>query len=79
MTNFYLAVHALIQKGDLFLIMRRSEINDYKPLVWDIPGGFIEAGESIDIALNREIQEETGISILIGKAMVVKSLEKHRS
>lgn len=73
MTKFYLAVHALIKKEDSFLITRRSEINDYKPLTWDIPGGFVEAGESVEIALNREIQEETGISISIEKAVYIYS------
>jgi len=28
---------------------------------WTIPGGYVEAGETIDIAVQREIMEETGV------------------
>ena len=33
--------------------------------MWEFPGGKIEPGESRDIALKREIQEELGVDIVI--------------
>ena len=33
--------------------------------MWEFPGGKIEPGESRDIALKREIQEELGVEIVI--------------
>ena len=37
--------------------------------MWEFPGGKIEPGESRDVALKREIQEELGIDIIIEKLL----------
>jgi 8-oxo-dGTP diphosphatase len=66
MTNFYIAAHALIKKGNKYLVTKRSLQNDYMPMKWDIPGGTVEPGETIENALNREVKEETGITINVG-------------
>lgn len=42
----------------------------YKP-TWEIPGGVVEAGESPAAAVSREIREELGVSLAIGRLLVV--------
>jgi len=65
-TSFFIAAHALILRNDgTFLILRRSLENTFKPTWWDIPGGVVEPGESLEEALSREIQEETGLIVQI--------------
>lgn len=71
MTKFYLAGHALICKDDEYLVMRRSTKNDYMPLKWDLPGGTIEAGETVEQGLLREVKEETGLEIRVGRALYI--------
>lgn len=49
----------LISNGEILLVKRGSEPGKG---LWSIPGGAIEAGESIYGAAQRELYEETGIS-----------------
>ena len=64
MSIFYVAAHALILNDDKkVLTLKRANCTDYMPLKWDIPGGTVEVGETIEDALIRELQEETGIII----------------
>lgn len=53
-------VGALIfnEEGKIFLMKSHKWNNKYV-----IPGGHIELGESIEVALKREIKEETGLDI----------------
>jgi 8-oxo-dGTP pyrophosphatase MutT (NUDIX family) len=43
------------------LVLRRSDTHPRHPLYPDLPGGDIEAGESLEEGVTREILEETGL------------------
>jgi 8-oxo-dGTP diphosphatase len=56
------AVGVLIDADGRFLLTSRPEGKVYEGH-WEFPGGKVEAGESIEQALRRELHEELGISI----------------
>ncbi|MFI9081160.1 NUDIX domain-containing protein [Streptomyces sioyaensis] len=62
-----MAAGALFFDGqDQVLLVKPS----YKPK-WEIPGGYIERGESPLAACRREVQEELGITPAIGPLLVI--------
>ena len=65
MSIFYIAAHALVvNKDGYILITKRSSKNDYMPLKWDIPGGTVEVGETVEETLVRELLEETHLDVV---------------
>lgn len=56
------AVGVLMQADGQFLLTSRPEGKVYAGY-WEFPGGKLEAGESVEQALRRELQEELGITI----------------
>lgn len=62
------SAYALIVEENSLLIIKNKEEKLY-----DIPGGGVELGETIEIALNRECQEEAGISVSIHELIHHKS------
>src|SRR5258708_5206792 len=40
---------------------------------WNLPGGGMEAGETVDEALRREVREETGLEVEVGQLVGVYS------
>lgn len=60
-------VAAVIRKGSTCLATQRG-YGEFEGL-WEFPGGKIEPGETHQVALKREIQEELGIDITIGELL----------
>jgi 8-oxo-dGTP diphosphatase len=56
------AVGMLIAPDGAFLLTSRPEGKVYAGY-WEFPGGKLEAGETVEQALRRELQEEIGITI----------------
>lgn len=59
--NPAVAVNAIIEKDESIFLVKRS-IEPFKGL-WSLPGGFIEYNETVEEALVREVEEETGLKI----------------
>jgi 8-oxo-dGTP diphosphatase len=56
------AVGVLVRSDGAFLLTSRPAGKAYAGY-WEFPGGKLEAGESVEQALRRELQEEIGITI----------------
>jgi len=54
-------VGAILQQDGLLLLGRRAAHRSY-PDCWDIIGGHVERGETIEQALVREVEEEVGVT-----------------
>ena len=63
------AAFVLIQKEEGILLAKQSYGQQY----WSLPGGVMEEGESIEQAAIREVKEETGLDIRLGKLIGIYS------
>ncbi|MBT3405851.1 NUDIX domain-containing protein [Candidatus Woesearchaeota archaeon] len=54
---------AVIKKDDKFLILLRSKTADFFPDYWDFPGGKLEPNEIPEEGIEREVKEETTLTI----------------
>lgn len=55
----YVTVDAIIEFSDGIVIIDRVN----PPYGWALPGGFVDYGESLEAAVLREVEEETGLSL----------------
>ena len=60
MKPLHVAVGVVLDEARNILITRRSA-NSHQGGLWEFPGGKVEAGESIEQALTRELHEELGV------------------
>ena len=74
--QFDLAVKGIIQKGDEILVLKRSAGDDHKPGAWETVGGGMDAQNSPQEALKREIREETNLEIEVGEPFNVFTFTK---
>ena len=59
-------VAAVVRRRDEILVTRRPDRADRRGQ-WEFPGGKVEPGESEADALRREIREELGCAITVGR------------
>lgn len=54
---------AVVRDGDAWLMLRHRR---HGRVHWEIPGGHVDAGESLEEAARREVAEETGVDVVVG-------------
>lgn len=59
-------VAAVVEKNGRYLITQRRP-NAVLPLLWEFPGGKVEAGETDSQALRRELSERLGVDSEVGE------------
>jgi 8-oxo-dGTP diphosphatase len=62
------AVAALVRNAQDEILLVHSPRGD-----WEFPGGQVEEGETLTLALQREILEETGVSVSVGALVGIYS------
>jgi 8-oxo-dGTP diphosphatase len=55
----------LVRDGVVLITQRRAD--QALPLQWEFPGGKVEPGEAPAAALERELREEIGVTVEVGK------------
>lgn len=66
--RYRIACSAIIERSGEYLMARRRDIG-----WWNLPGGGLEAGETVDEGVAREVREEVGIEIRIVRLVGVYS------
>jgi 8-oxo-dGTP diphosphatase len=65
-----LAAYALVRRDDAVLLTRHSARGP-RPGTWTLPGGGLDHGEPPDVAVAREVVEETGLVATIDRLLGV--------
>jgi mutator protein MutT len=66
--NFRIGVYALIFEQGRILLAHRRDID-----WWNLPGGGLEIGETVEEAVCREVREETGLEVMVERLVGVYS------
>ncbi|RHB50020.1 NUDIX domain-containing protein [Exiguobacterium sp. AM39-5BH] len=59
------AVKAVIIHDDRFLVIKRAADDEISPGTWELVGGKLDFGETLEHALEREIFEEVGLRVIV--------------
>ena len=66
-----LSVKAMVFHDGKLLLLQKNDIEGRHP--WEFPGGGLLFHEDFEVGLRREVQEETGLSIVPSRAVMMES------
>ena len=69
MKRIHVAAAVIRGEGGKVLIARRAD-TQHQGGLWEFPGGKVEAGETVEAALSRELQEELGITVNAARPLI---------
>lgn len=61
---------AVIRKNGKIILIKRAQRSSFEPGLWELPGGKVDYGENLVEALKREVEEEVGLLIDVGKPII---------
>ncbi|WCM28284.1 NUDIX hydrolase [Sphingomonas sp. QA11] len=67
--RYPVSIKGVVARGENVLLMRNSREE------WELPGGRIEIGESPEVCLRREIQEEAGFDVSVKEFLLADLFE----
>jgi len=75
----FLGAFGFLEEPQGILLVRNRRVLQGRPaLVWDLPGGGVEPGETLEEALRREMREETSLDVRVGEMLLVTEGERIR-
>jgi len=75
----YLGAFGLLEEAEGVLLVANRRVIDGQPqVVWDLPGGGVEAAETLPEALVREMREETALEVAVKEMLFVAEGERIR-
>ncbi|MCY3959017.1 MAG: NUDIX domain-containing protein [Chloroflexi bacterium] len=69
--GYNVGVGGAVVRGRSILFVRRS--SNYGRGNWQIPGGFVDRGETLDAAVVREVREEAGVEASVQGVLAVRT------
>ena len=67
---------AVIERGNLILLIKRSSDSKFFPEQWDFPGGKTKDDEKPSDSVIRETEEETSLLVKVGKNVLEGDYEE---
>ncbi|CAM5414480.1 8-oxo-dGTP diphosphatase OS=Stutzerimonas stutzeri OX=316 GN=CXK95_11360 PE=3 SV=1 [Stutzerimonas stutzeri] len=61
---------AVIRSADHRVLIAKRPLEKHQGGLWEFPGGKVEAGETVEAALARELQEELGIEVTTARPLI---------
>ena len=72
MQQYRISAGAIVEREGRFLLVRHVRPGKYD--FWVAPGGGIKGEESYEEAAAREVQEETGLTVRVGRLLYIEDL-----
>ena len=71
------AVKGIITFDKKILVIQRSMEDEVGANTWEFAGGKLDFGENLETALKREIKEEVGLCVAVGRLLYATTFKTH--